>query len=97
MFQSLVAAQLRAWREIADRITGAASEFAAAPRGEMEAAAIRLKADAAAAEEKMKKVAQAGTEPWSMLSAGLAETRAAFDRATQMTQDSFNQVMRMQK
>jgi hypothetical protein len=49
-FNSQVAAQLKAWREVADRITGAASQFGTAPRGEVEAAATRLMADAAAAE-----------------------------------------------
>ena len=48
-----------------------------------------MKADAATAEVKLQKLAQAGTESWSALNAALAETRATFDRANQAAREAF--------
>jgi hypothetical protein len=48
-----------------------------------------MRAEAAAAEEKLQKLAKAGAEPWSALNTALAETRAAFDRANQIAQSAF--------
>ena len=88
-FQSLVAAQLKAWREVADKVHVAAGEFTAERRGEIDASVTRMKADAAAAEEKLQRLARAGTDSWSALNAALAEARAAFDRANQTARDVF--------
>jgi hypothetical protein len=88
-FQGLVAAQLKAWREMTDKIQAATGEFAAGHRNEIDASVTRMKAEAAAAEEKLQKLARAGTESWSALSAALAETRAVFDRANQAARDAF--------
>jgi len=88
-FQGLAAAQLKAWHEMADKVHIAAGEFAASRRGEIDASVTRMKADAAAAEEKLQKLARAGTESWSALNAALAETRAAFDRANKAVRDAF--------
>ena len=48
-----------------------------------------MNADAAAAEEKLQQLNQAGTQSWSALMAALAETRAAFDRANQAAREAF--------
>jgi hypothetical protein len=48
-----------------------------------------MKADAAASDEKLQKLARAGTESWSALSAALAETRGVFDRANQAAREAF--------
>jgi hypothetical protein len=48
-----------------------------------------MKAEASAAEANLQKLAKAGSESWSALSAGLAESRAAFDRAKQTAWDAF--------
>jgi hypothetical protein len=82
-FQMLAAAQMKAWRGVADTMQQATREFAAERRGDIEAAALRIKTDAAAAEAKLGKLSRTGAEPWSALTAALAETRAAFDRANQ--------------
>jgi hypothetical protein len=82
-------AQLKAWREAADKFQTAAAGLAAEGRSEIEATVIRMKADAAVADEKLKKLQQAGTESWSVLMAGLTETRAAFDRANQSAREAF--------
>jgi len=87
-FKLLAAAQLKAWREAADKLGSDAKEFATERQVEIDAAVRRMKADAAAAEEKIQKnLNQAGT--WSALMATLAETRAAFDRANQAAREAF--------
>jgi hypothetical protein len=49
-----------------------------------------MKSDAAVADEKLKKLQQAGTESWSVVMAALTETRAVFDRANQSAREAFN-------
>jgi hypothetical protein len=89
-FKLLAAAQLKAWREAADKLGNDAKEFATERRVEIDAAVKRMKADAAVAEEKIQKnLDQAGTQSWSALMATLTETRAAFDRANQAAREAF--------
>lgn len=64
-------------------------DFAPARRTEADAAVTRIKAEAAAAEEKLKNLARTGSTAWPALNAGLVETRAAFDRANQMAWNMF--------
>jgi hypothetical protein len=91
-FKLQAAAQLKAWREAADKLRSDAEEFAAERRGEIDAAVKRMNADAAAAEEKLQKLNQAGTQSWSALMAALTETRAVFDRANQAAREAFRRV-----
>jgi hypothetical protein len=88
-FKLQAAAQLNAWREAANKLGSDAKEFAAERRDEIDAAVKRMNVDAAAAEEKLQKLNQAGTQSWSALMAALAETRAAFDRANQAAREAF--------
>jgi hypothetical protein len=89
VFQSQVTAQLIAWRDTADKLNAAAKEFKTERRREIDASVARMKADATAAEEKLQKLAQAGTQSWSALEAALAETRGVFDRANQAAREAF--------
>lgn len=89
VFQSQVAAQLKAWRETADKLNAAGKEFAIERRREIDATVSRMKADAVTAEKKLQDVARAGTESWSALNAALADTRATFDRANQAAREAF--------
>jgi hypothetical protein len=89
IFKSQFTAQMNAWREAADKTHAAAAEFAAERRKDIDAAVSRMRADAAVAEEKLQKLARAGTESWSALNAALAATRAAFDRANQTAREAF--------
>ncbi len=91
-FKLQAAAQLKAWREAADKLRSAGNEFASERRGEIETTVKRMEADAAAAEEKLQKLNQAGIQSWSALTAALTETRAAFDRANQAAQEAFKRV-----
>jgi len=88
-FELLVAAQLKVWRETAEEIHIAAGQFSADRQRDIDVTVERMKADATAAEEKLQKLARAGTEPWSALNTALAENRAAFDRASQMAWNAF--------
>jgi hypothetical protein len=89
MFERLVAAQMTAWRSAADKVRDAAGEFAGQRQGEIGATVTRMKAEAAAAEERLQKLMHGGNEPWSALNGALAETRAAFDRANQTAWNAF--------
>jgi hypothetical protein len=88
-FTVQAAAQLKAWREAADKLGNDAKQFAAERRAEIDVAVKRMSVDAAAAEEKLQKLNQAGTQSWSSLMAALTETRAAFDRANQAAREAF--------
>ena len=90
VFQSQMTAQMKAWREAADKIQCDSRGTRGRAAGkEIDATVSRMRADAATAEAKLQKLAQAGTESWSALSAALSETRAAFDRANQAAREAF--------
>ena len=91
-FQDIAAAQLKAWREAADRFQAAAADLAVDRRARMEATVQQMKADASAAEANFQKLAKAGTESWAALSAALTDSRAAFDRANRTAWDAFKRV-----
>jgi hypothetical protein len=88
-FQDSAAAQLKAWRDAAESIHNAAAEVAVDRRTDIDAALTRMKADASEAEANLQKLNRAGTESWNALTAALAESRAAFDRANQAAWDAF--------
>lgn len=82
-FKDVAEAQLKAWREAADKFHSAATKLAAERRTDIDAAVKQMKADAAEAEVRLQKLKGAGGESWTALSAALAESRKAFDRANQ--------------
>ncbi len=89
-FKLQAAAQLKAWREAADKLGGDAKQFAAGRQGEIDAVVKRMQADATVAEEKLQKqLDQMGTQSWSALMSVLTDTRAAFDRANQAAREAF--------
>ena len=81
LFRDVAAVQVKAWREAANTIHDAATKFAAGRRADVDAAVTKMKADAAEAEARLQKLNQTGNESWAALSAALAESRKAFDRA----------------
>src|SRR5271157_3457180 len=87
-FQDVAAAQAKAWREAAETFHSEAAKIAAARRADLETAVKQMKADAAEAEARLKKLRQTGSESWAALSAALAESRKAFDRANQKAADA---------
>ena len=89
IFQRQADAQLKAWRNAADQLGAAAKGVAAERRAEIQAVARRMGAEADQAEEKLRKLDQAGRQSWSSRMTALSETRAAFDRANQAAQVAF--------
>jgi hypothetical protein len=83
-FRDVAAAQVKAWRDAADKFHGEAAK-AAATRADIDAAVKRMKADALEAEARLQKLK---SESWSALSAALAESRKTFDRANQAVWDA---------
>ena len=88
LFRDVAAAQAKAWREAANTIHDVATKFAAGRRADVDAAVTKMKADAAEAEGRLQKLNQTGNESWAALSAALAESRKAFDRANQAAWDA---------
>lgn len=88
-FQDIATAQVKAWRDVAERMQAASAEVAADQRAKLDATVERMKVDASAAEANLQKLARAGGESWTALTAALAESRAAFDKANQAVWDAF--------
>jgi BMFP domain-containing protein YqiC len=86
-FRDVATAQVKAWREAADKVHDAAAKVATEKRANVDAAVKQMKADAAEAETQLQKLKQAGKESWAALSAALAESRKAFDQANQKASD----------
>ena len=75
-FRDVAAAQVKAWREAADKFHSAAAKLAAERRADIDAAVKQMKADAAEAEARLQKLKQAGRESWTALSAALTRKTA---------------------
>jgi hypothetical protein len=88
-FEGAAAAQLKAWRQAADKMQGEAAAFAADKRAAIDAAVQQMRADATAAEANFQGLARAGSQSWTALTTALTESRAAFDRANQAAWDAF--------
>jgi hypothetical protein len=89
IFEEVAAAQMKAWRQAADKMLAASTELAADQKAKAEAAAHQMKAGASTAEANLHKLTKAGSESWTALNAALTESRAAFDRANQSVWESF--------
>ena len=92
-FRDVAAAQVKAWREAADQVHNAATKVAAEKRANLDTAVKQMKADAVEAEARLQKLKQAGKESWAALSAALAESRKAFDRANQKASDELKRAI----
>ena len=87
-FRDVAAAQVKAWREATDKFNQASTKLAAERRSDLDAAVKQMKADASEAEARLQKLKEAGRESWTALSAALAQSRKAFDRANQASWDA---------
>jgi len=88
-FQGVAAAQMKAWRDAAEKIHTAAAGLAADRRTDIDAALRQMKADASEVEANLQRLTRVGYESWGALGGALAESRAAFDRANQVAWDAF--------
>jgi hypothetical protein len=87
-FRDIAGAQVKAWREGADKFHDAAAKLAAEKRASLDGAVKQMRTDAAQAEAQLQKLKQAGGESWAALSAALAVSRTAFDHANQKAWDA---------
>jgi hypothetical protein len=87
-FRNIAAAQMQAWQEAAHKLLAEASKTAGAKRADIAAVVEKMKSDAAEAEACLQPFKQARSESWAALSAALAESRKAFDRASQQAWDA---------
>lgn len=92
-FREVAAAQVKAWREAADKLRDEGAKVAAANRAVIDTAVKQMKADADEADARLKKLRQVGTESWSAFSAALSESRRAFDRANQAAWDALKRAV----
>jgi DNA repair exonuclease SbcCD ATPase subunit len=88
-FREVAAAQVKAWREAADKFHDAATKMATEKRANVDTAIKQMIADAAEANARLEKLKQAGNESWTALSGALSESRKAFDQANQKAWDAF--------
>lgn len=88
-FRDVAAAQVKAWRQAADRLHEDATKVAAARRAEIDDALEEMKAQLIEVEARLEKLKQAGGESWVTLSSALAESRKVFDSAIQKASEAF--------
>ena len=88
-FRDIAAAQAKAWEEAAHSFEKSFGKVAATRRKEVEAAVKQMKADAIDVHARLQKMKHAQNESWSALSAALAESRKAFDKANHKAWDAF--------
>jgi len=89
IFQQAAAAQLKAWRDAADKMLSAAADLATDRRADIDATVKRMQASASEAEATFQKLHRAGAESWASWNDALVASRAAFDRANQAAWDAF--------
>ena len=86
IFEEVATAQMKAWRQAADKLLAASTDLATDQKARAEAAVQQMRASATTAEANLQKLTKAGSESWAALNAG--ESRAAFDRANQTAWES---------
>jgi len=93
IFQQVAAAQLKAWRDAADKMLSATADLATDRRADIDATVKRMQASASEAEATFQKLSRAGAESWASLNDALVTSRAAFDRANQAAWDAFKRAV----
>jgi hypothetical protein len=88
-FRDIASAQVKAWREAADKLHEEATKVGTEKRANFDAAVKQMKVEATEAEARLQKLKKAGGESWAALGAALAESRKAFDQANQKACDAF--------
>ncbi len=87
-FGDIAAAQVKAWREAAEKLKGEAAKTAAAKRAEADAAVERMKAGAAEAERHLQDLKSVAGQSWSAFSAALLQSRKNFEQANEAAWDA---------
>ena len=97
IFQQVAAAQLKAWRDAADKMLSATADLATDRRADIDATVKRMQASASEAEATFQKLSRAGAESWASLNDALVTSRAAFDRANQAAWDAFKRAVKSRR
>ncbi|MDI1229270.1 MAG: hypothetical protein PSY14_16440 [bacterium] len=93
LFKEMAASQITAWREGADKLQKEAANAATAHRASIDEAIKRMKVAATEAEDRLKKVREAGSQSWPAFNSALVESRKAFDHATQVATDALKRAL----
>lgn len=88
IFRSQAEAQAGAWRDAAGQLATAAKTLAEEQKAKVDALAKHMELEAEQAQQRLRKLEQAGDQSWTTLMTALAETRAAFDRANKAAQEA---------
>lgn len=83
IFQKLAGTQAKNWRVATANLQLLTRKVVPARRTGLTVAAKQMKADAAEAQARLKKLGAAGTASWSAMRTALNTSRKAFDRANQ--------------
>jgi chromosome segregation ATPase len=88
VFSARVDAQIKALTAAVDQFNTSAKTFAAARKSEVDVAFKTAQAQVDAAKVKAEAMHQAGKEAWASVNKALADSRAAFDRASKTAHDT---------
>ena len=88
-FKARAEAQRKAWQETIDVLRGRVAALAAGKKQDLDAALVHLKAEADTAKSKLETKQKAGEQSWAALKMALAESRSAFDKASQKALEAF--------
>lgn len=91
-FRAAAAAQAKSWHAVAEELQAEAAGAAAVRGAQIDDAIRQLKEDAAAAEARLHRLKDAGSESWAALSTALAESRHAFERAAHQAWEALKAV-----
>ncbi|MDP2409341.1 MAG: hypothetical protein Q8M26_03540 [Pseudolabrys sp.] len=93
MFVARAEAQLKAWQDMIDKLEASAKGVAADRKREIDTAIAGIRADAEVTKATLEALKRSGRESWTALTGALAESRAAFDRASQTASDAFKRAI----
>lgn len=93
-FRRASGAQARAWRGAVERLQDMASSIVPARRTDFAATIRQIKADAAKAQVRMRRLGRSGSASWSTMRVALAKSRDAFDRANQKASDAIQRALK---
>ncbi len=93
-FRRASGVQAVAWHGAVEKLQDVMGTIVPAQRTGFKAALRKMKADAAKAEARMRKLGRAGTTSWPAMHAALAKSRDAFDRANQKAGDAIRRALK---
>ena len=93
LFAARAEAQIKAWNNIIDQMEASAKASASNRKREITSAIATIRADRDVAKARLEALKRSGKETRIALSNALDESRAAFDRASQMASEAFKRAV----